>query len=170
MKTKEKTVNTFKYKILLILFWSSSFSFCQTIWSAGPMLHVNIGNQKVKVSWGLEFAYWNFRNVPYSFDFCTEFEKKRIRLYGEVQTGIGVAGISAGPVIEIQTDTPAIKLGYQASIWGNYYLGFDFRYRRIGKKSFYCPGTYLKIPFNGLDENGEKVDGSNSNGNSFDFD
>jgi hypothetical protein len=107
---------------------------------------------------------------PIVLIFVLNLKKKRIRLYGEVQTGIGVAGISAGPVIEIQTDTPSIKLGYQASIWGNYYLGFDFRYRRIGKKSFYCPGTYLKIPFNGLDENGEKVDGSNSNGDSFDFD
>jgi hypothetical protein len=164
-KIKIKYVKT---SILCLFFWQSTLSFSQTIWSAGPMLHINIGDQKVKASWGFEVAYWNFSRFPYSFDFCTEFEQKKIRLYSEIQTGIGIAGISLGPVLEIQTDIPAIRAGFQGSIWGNYYLGFDFRYRRIDNKSFYCPGTYLKVAFNGRDENGEKTSGSNSS--SFDFD
>ncbi len=164
---KMKNVNYLKIKILFILFWTSTFTFSQSIWTAGPMLHINIGNDKVRASWGFEFAYWNFSHFPYSYDFCTEFEKKRIRLYGEVQTGFGLGGISAGPVLEIQTDVPAIRLGFQTSIWGNYFLGFDLRYRRIDNKSFFCPGTYVKMGFHSRDENGDEIPHSNSS--SFDF-
>ncbi|PBQ34548.1 hypothetical protein CNR22_23110 [Sphingobacteriaceae bacterium] len=149
-----------------VLFFIFLFNTClvsgQTIWSIGPMLHVNIGGEKVKVSYALELAYWNFSHFPYSVDFGMEFERKRIRLYSEAQTGIGVAGIAAGPVIEIQTDKPAVRFGFQGSVWANYYLGFDFRFRYIDKKKLYCPGIYVKAPFYARDENGEKIKSSSS--------
>jgi len=147
--------------LILILLYCFSLK-SQTIWTVGPMLHVNIGNEKVRASWSLEFAYWNFRHFPYSFDFCAEFEKKRIRLYSEAQTGIGIAGISAGPVMEIQTDESKVKLGLQGSVWGNYFLGFDLRFRTIDNKFFFCPGTYVKTGFGARDSDGNKIEGSSS--------
>ena len=131
-----------------------------TIWTVGPMLHVNFGAGKIRASYGLEFAYWNFNHFPYSIDFATEFERHRIRLYSEAQTGIGIAGISAGPVIEIQTDEPSVKTGFQGSVWGNYFWGFDIRFRTIAKNKFFCPGTYLKGGFDGRDENGNIIQGN----------
>lgn len=137
----------------------------QTIWSIGPMLHVNIGNQKVKCSWNVEAAYWNFSAFPWSIDMAIEIEKRKTRFYSELQTGIGVGGISIGPVLEFNREDKKTNVGWQSSLWGNYYLGFDFRYRKIGGKSFFAPGTYLKIPFNARDEFGEPI---KSDGNSWD--
>jgi hypothetical protein len=140
----------------------------QTIWTVGPMFHINIGGEKVRCSYALEFAYWNFSHFPYSLDMAIEFEKKRIRLYSEAQTGIGVAGISAGPVFEIQTDKPACKLGFQGSLWANYYLGFDLRIRYIDKTTFFCPGTYVKGGFNARDKDGDKIKSSSSRNRDWD--
>ncbi len=139
--------------------------FSQTIWSVGPMLHVNIGNHKAKCSWNVEAAYWNFTGFPWSIDMAMEFEKKKTRIYSEAQTGIGVGGISFGPVLEVNREDKKMNLGWQTSLWGNYYLGFDLRYRKIGGISFFAPGTYLKIPFNPRDEFGEPI---KSDGNSWD--
>src|SRR5690349_7360633 len=121
------------------LFLIVNSSFAQSIWTAGPMLHVNFGDKKIRASWGLEFAYWNFNNFPYSVDFCAEFEKKKFRLYAEAQTGIGVAGLSAGPVLEFNRLDSKTSLGFQTSVWANYYWGFDFRMRFINGRVFTCP-------------------------------
>ena len=153
----KKSLRRLVFTLLLLLFISRVSS--QTIWTVGPMLHVNFGGEKTRASWALEFAYWNFSHFPYSFDFAAEFQKGRIRLYTEAQTGIGIAGISSGPVLEIQTDNPALKVGFQCSVWGNYYLGFDLRLRFIDGKTFICPGTYVKGGFNARDEDGEKIEG-----------
>ena len=133
----------------------------QTIWTIGPMLHVNFGDEKTVCSWNMEVAYWNFSGFPWSVDMGLEFERKKFRIYTEGQTGIGVAGIASGPVFEINRVDKKESLGWQSSVWGNYYWGFDIRYRKIGGKSFFAPGTYLKIGFNGRDENGEKIKSSN---------
>jgi hypothetical protein len=124
------------------------------------MLHLNIGDDKLRCSWGLEFAYWNFSHFPWSVDMAVEFEKQKIRLYSEAQTGLGLAGLALGPVMEIQTNEKAVKLGLQTSVWGNYYWGFDLRGRFIGGKKFFCPGTYLKAGFAAYDENGNMVHSS----------
>src|SRR5687768_7025122 len=137
----------------------------QSIWTIGPMLHVNFGAGKVRPSVALECAYWNFDGFPYSVDFAAEFEKKKMRFYSELQTGVGLAGISAGPVVEFQKEESKVKLGWQGSVWGNYFLGFDIRARFIDKKAFFCPGVYVKGGFNGRDENGKKIESS-----SFDWD
>ena len=140
------------------------FTFSQTIWTVGPMVHYNIGGEKNRWSWTIEFAYWNFSHFPYSFDFATEFERKKIRFYSEVQTGIGLAGLACGPVLEIQTDKSKLKLGFQGSIWGNYFLGGDLRARFIDKNAFFSPGIYLKTGFAPRDENGNLISGGGSSG------
>lgn len=112
----------------------------------GPMLHVNFGEEKKRVSVALELSYWNYENFPYSFDGGIEIEKHRIRLYSEAQTGIGLAGLSIGPVLEFRGDEKKLKAGFQTSLWGNYFLGFDLRLRKIAKQTYICPGTYVKIP------------------------
>lgn len=119
----------------------------QTVWTIGPMIHYNFGGEKRHFSWAVELAYWNIKNVPYSFDGGLEFSKKRFRIYGEVQTGIGVTGVACGPVLEINKAERKAHIGIQASVWANYFLGFDYRYRRIDKTNFNCIGTYLKVPF-----------------------
>jgi hypothetical protein len=143
--------------LLVILISVSALAQTNEVFMIGPMLHLNIANKKRPLSFGIELSYWNYDNFPYSVDGCVEFEKGKIRLYSEVQTGIGVAGISAGPVLEFQTTAHAVKVGYQASIWGNYFLGFDVRLRRIGKETYICPGIYGKLPFG----YGEGPDGDN---------
>jgi hypothetical protein len=156
-----------KRVIVTVIFMLSFFcNFSQTIWTVGPMIHFNIGGKQKQFSYSLEFAYWNFSHFPYSVDFAAEFAKKRIRLYSELQTGIGIAGLSAGPVFEIQTDKPACKLGFQGSVWGNYYLGFDLRFRYMDNTGFFCPGTYLKTGFDGRDEKGNKTSGGYSSSSS----
>ena len=112
----------------------------------GPMLHINFGNSQHRLSFGFEAAYWNYEHLPYSIDGGIEFEKSKIRIYSEGQIGIGVAGICAGPVLEINTSEKKIYLGPQASVWGNYFLGVDLRWRRIAKSVYFCPGVYFKVP------------------------
>lgn len=126
----------------------------------GPMLHFNIAGEKSHFSWAIELAYWNVKNFPYSIDGGIEFSKKRVRLYSEAQTGIGIAGLSAGPVLEINKAEPKIHLGFQTTFWANYFIGVDYRFRRIDKTNFYCVGTYGKLPI-------ATKDMESSNGNNY---
>lgn len=139
-----------KRLILLSSIFILSFSFkafAQEVWTIGPMLHYNFGGEKRHFSWAVELAYWNIKNVPYSFDAGIEFGKKRVRIYGEAQTGIGVTGLSVGPVLEINKAEHKAHLGFQTTLWVNYFVGVDYRYRRIDKTNFNCIGTYAKLPF-----------------------
>lgn len=132
----------------------------QPILSVGPMVHVNIDGEGYKVSYGLEFAYWNIENFPYSFDFGIEGQKGAFRIYSEAQTGIGFGGISLGPCLEFADKT---RLQLQGSVWVNYILGGDLRFRS-GEHGVFAPGMYLKFPWVPGKE-------SNSSGSSdFDFD
>jgi len=138
-------------KIILLLFTITlTFHFkatAQTVWTIGPMLHYSFGGEKRHFSFAMELAYWNIKNVPYSFDGGIEFSKKRTRIYCEAQTGIGFTGVSVGPVIEYNKEEHKLRAGYQMTAWLNYFLGFDYRYRRIDKTNFNCIGTYAKLPF-----------------------
>lgn len=116
------------------------------VWMLGPMLHFNFGNKQMHTSFGIELSYWNYNHFPYSVDGGIEFEKKKIRLYSEAQTGIGFLGISMGPVIELQTDEYKLKGGLQGSGWVNYFGGFNLRFRKVGGKSYVSPGIYVKVP------------------------
>ncbi|MFN5183371.1 MAG: hypothetical protein ACK5D5_10160 [Bacteroidota bacterium] len=156
-----------KYFFFLLVFIFSKNISSQSIWTIGPMLHVNFGDSKTRCSWNLEAAYWNFSGFPWSVDMALEFEKQKFRFYSEIQTGVGVAGLSSGPVLEFNREEHKLAFGWQASVWGNYYWGFDLRYRRIGDKSFFAPGTYLKVAFNGRDKYGNPT---KSSGGDFDLD
>ena len=139
-----------KKKLLILLIFIFTLPQLQAqvreIWMFGPMMHVNFGGEKTRVSWALEFSYWNYQRFPYSFDFAFEFERGKMRLYSEAQTGFGFGGIAAGPVFEFGSNVNKPRIGFQGSIWGNYFLGFDIRTRRIGGETFFSPGTYLKYP------------------------
>ena len=112
----------------------------------GPMLHYNIGGEKNRFSFAIELAYWNYEGFPYSADAGIEFEKQKIRLYSELQTGIGLAGLAIGPVFEVKTKEKKVHLGLQGSLWANYFLGFDVRFRKSGDEFYLSPGTYFKLP------------------------
>jgi hypothetical protein len=139
-----------KKVILLLILLKLSFNlnaFGQKVWMIGPMLHYNFGGEKRHFSWAIEIAYWNVKNAPYSIDGGIEFSKKRTRFYSEVQTGIGITGLSVGPVLEINKAEHNAHLGFQTTFWLNYFIGVDYRYRRIDKNNFNCIGTYGKLPF-----------------------
>ncbi len=139
-----------KKKLMLFLgAWllTSGFAQCQEVWTIGPMLHINFGGgEKRSTSFGIETAYWNLKSFPYSADFGVEFDRGKIRLYSEAQTGIGVAGISIGPVVEFNTKERNTKLGIQGSLWANYFIGLDYRIRSIDRHSYHAFGTYGKLP------------------------
>ena len=155
-----------KTLIPLLIVFTSTFNlktFGQEVWMIGPMLHYNFGKEKNHFSWAIELAYWNVKKFPYSVDAGLEFSKKRTRLYSEVQTGIGVAGLSVGPVLEFNKVEKKLRLGYQTTFWLNYFIGVDYRYRRIDKTNFNCAGIYGKLPI------GTK-DMESSDGDSRDYD
>jgi hypothetical protein len=138
-----------KYFIALLLVFSiatQSNAQKSQVWMLGPMLHFNFSNKVMHTSFGVELAYWNYTHFPYSFDFGIEFEKKKFRIYSEAQTGIGLIGLSMGPVLEYQSDENKMKLGAQGSVWANYFGGFDLRFRKVGGTSSLSPGLYFKIP------------------------
>jgi hypothetical protein len=118
--------------------------FAQEIWTIGPMLHVNFGGEKRSTSFGIEAAYWNIKKTPYSFDFGIEFDRRKTRLYTEAQTGIGITGVSLGPVVQFNTGGRT-KLGIQGSCWINYILGVDYRMRFLRDEKIHSVGTYVKV-------------------------
>lgn len=118
----------------------------QEIWSIGPMLHINFGGEKRTTSFAIEAAYWNIDRFPYSVDFAIEFDRGAVRLYSEAQTGIGLAGVSVGPVIEFARNPGGVRLGMQGTVWANYFLGVDYRLRFIRGNRFHCLGFYGKLP------------------------
>jgi hypothetical protein len=129
----------------------------QEVWTVGPMLHVNFGGEKRTVSFAMEVAYWNITGFPYSVDFGIEFDRgKKTRFYSELQTGIGVAGVSAGPVFQVGGGDGA-KLGLQGTAWINYYIGADYRMRFFRDQKHHGFGLYAKLPVatSGLDEDGD---------------
>jgi hypothetical protein len=132
--------------VILLVLLSVSIN-AQEVWMAGPTFHVNFGNKQIKLSYGFEVSYWNIIGFPYSVDGGIEFSRKRMALYSEAQTGIGLTGVSFGPVLNIGK-SEGVKLGVQGSCWINYFLGFDFRIRYINGTYYQCPGSYIKLPLN----------------------
>ncbi len=140
---KNKKVSLFLGACLLTSFVARG----QEVWTIGPMLQINIGGgEKRSTSFAIETAYWNLKGFPYSADFAIEFDRGKIRLYSEAQTGIGVAGISFGPVVEFNLKESNTKLGMQGTLWANYFLGLDYRFRSINKHTYHAFGTYGKLP------------------------
>jgi hypothetical protein len=138
----------------------------------GPMLHFNFGNEGFNVSGGIEWSYWNWEVIPYGVDAGIEYGGKKLRLYSELQTGLGLAGMSAGPVMQFTVNQPKINLGFQGSGWVNLMYGLDFRYRRIDGKNAYSPGVYTKFPFGFgfYDDYFDAVEKHKSSDHDFDWD
>lgn len=157
-------MNKKTFLIVLFTLATSVTGSAQHIFSIGPMFHLNIGAKQYKPSIGLEFAYWNLESFPYSVDLGFDIEKSKFRIYSELQTGVAVAGISAGPVVEFKPDSP-VQLGLQGSIWGNYYLGFDLRFRFMKGQNYTAPGAYCKFLFTR-----ELWENNDENNSSSDFD
>jgi hypothetical protein len=159
------------HKILIItafLFIVNLNALAQEIWTVGPMLHVNFGRGKPTVSFAIEAAYWNVAKFPHSVDFGIEFDRRKTtRFYSELQTGIGVAGVSAGPVLQVGGGDGA-KLGLQGTAWINYYIGLDYRMRFFRDQKHHSAGLYAKLPIatTGLEDG----DGDWDSGDSWDWD
>lgn len=135
-----------KLVFVLSLLVVANVSLAQEVWMVGPMLHVNFGRGKPTVSFAMEVAYWNITNFPHSVDFGIEFDRRKTtRFYSEVQTGIGIAGVSAGPVFQVGGGDGA-KLGLQGTAWINYYIGLDYRMRFFRDQKHHSGGIYAKLP------------------------
>lgn len=145
---------------LFLLYVVSSSA--QEIWTIGPMLHINFGAEKRTTSFTIEAAWWKVKGVPHSLDFGIEFDRGKLRLYSEGQAGIGLTGLSLGPVLEFNFKESKTRLGVQGSCWINYFFGIDYRMRFIDKKRFDCIGLYAKLPI--------ASSGHDSNGGDFDWD
>jgi hypothetical protein len=128
--------------ILLFIACTPKMLVAQELFTLGPMVHFNIGD-KFRPAYGLEFSYWNYEHFPYSIDVGMEFEKSKFRIYSEAQTGIALTGVSAGPFIEFEKQAP-VQVGLQGTVWANYILGLDFRFRIMSGKNYFGPGIYAK--------------------------
>lgn len=119
----------------------------QDVFSVGPSLHFNFGDKKPKVSWGVEASLWWFEDrFPISANFGFDHRKGSTVLYSQAQTGIAVAGISAGPYIEFRKEEPAV-LGLQTDYWLNYFAGINYRIRYGGGEGNQkALGFYLRAP------------------------
>ncbi len=136
--------------IFITLSLISLNSFTQTnldpVFFIGPMIHYNIGSQENKFSFAIEGSAWAINTnlpVPPSIDLGIEFERKKLRVYSELQTG-ALLGVSLGPVVEFSENDPVF--GFQSSIWASFITGLDLRYRRINRENFYAPGFFVKLP------------------------
>lgn len=134
----------------------------------GPTLHFNFEKENFNISYGIECSYWNWKKFPYSVDAAIEYGKKKMRIYTEAQTGIGVLGVAWGPVLQYNFQSSEFKMGTQGSIWLSYFGGLNLRYRKIEQKKIFSPGIFVKVPFGyGINEHNNS---ENNQSDYFDWD
>jgi len=104
------------------------------------MFHYGLGTGEW--TFALEGSYWVSPFV--GADFGLEYGKKTFIAYSELQGGVGLAGISAGPYIDFRRRGQ--KLGVQTTVWANYFLGADYRWRTHPEKNKHYLGVYFKLP------------------------
>jgi hypothetical protein len=155
---------TTKLKLLtLVLTTCLKLSYSQEAWLIGPMVHINFGGEKTHVSYAVECSVWDAQHPFYGADAGIEFERNRVRIYSELQAGLLLTGVSAGPVLEINTLKNTAHLGFQSSVWANYFVGVDYRKRWIDHTTYNCVGFYTKVPLSlGNDTQSDFLD---TNGN-----
>ena len=136
-----------KYKLLfVIILITFSQANAQDVFSVGPAFHFNFGEQRPKVSWGVEASIWWFKDqIPVSANLGFDRRAGSTILYSQVQTGIGIAGVSAGPYIEFKKENTPI-IGLQTDYWLNYYAGLNYRVRYGKGGNQKALGLYLKAP------------------------
>lgn len=140
-------VKSFIVFYLLVLGVMNVYGQVNRIFMIGPTLHFNFGDEKFNVSVGAECSYWNWKNFPYSVNGGVEYGSKKVRFYSEGQTGIGVLGLSFGPVVQYNFQNAKFSIGTQGSGWINYFGGVDLRFRFIDDTKILSPGLYAKVPF-----------------------
>jgi len=148
-----------RYFAIGVVLGISISSYAQEIWTIGPMIHINFGGEKRTTAFSIEAAYWNITHFIYSVDAGIEVERGKLRLYSEGQTGLGVTGLSLGPIVEFNFRESKTRLGVQGSCWINYIFGADYRIRFIDGQKRHYVGFYAKVPMatSGLDEDGEST-------------
>ncbi|WP_276498820.1 hypothetical protein [Pontibacter litorisediminis] len=149
-----------KYKLLLLVaLLTLSSAQAQDVFSVGPALHFNFGDKKPKVSWGVEASLWWFEDqFPVSGNLGFDRRKGSTVLYMQAQTGIGIAGVSAGPFLELRKEDMPV-LGLQTDYWVNYFAGLNYRVRYSGEGTQKALGVYVKAPLSyGLEEENEEED------------
>lgn len=113
---------------------------------AGPMAHFRLG-ARGRAAWsiGLEASYWNARHFPVGTDAGIEYDSRGCaRLYAEGEAGLAAAGAAFGPVVEVGR---GFRFGAQGSVWANYFLGADYRVRKVRSLPLeQATGVYLKVP------------------------
>jgi hypothetical protein len=110
------------------------------------MAHFRIGSRdRGAWSFGLEASYWSVRHFPIGADAGIEYDSRGwARLYAEGEAGLAAAGAAFGPVAEIGRK---FRFGVQGSLWANYFLGTDYRVRKVWSGPFeQATGVYLKVP------------------------
>ena len=132
--------------LLLVMLLSFSTAQPQDVSSVGPAIHFNFGDKKPKVSWGVEASLWWFEDqFPISGNLGFDRRKGSTILYMQAQTGVGIAGISAGPYLELRKEDNPV-LGVQTDYWLNYYAGLNYRVRYSGEGNQKALGFYFKAP------------------------
>ena len=107
----------------------------------GPLFHVNFGGEEGDFSFNLNEGVLPMHSIDLGF----EAQRKKVLFYCEYQVGLIWAGASVGPVLEYNGN--AAQVGFQGSVWGDYFLGLDFRLRKIIHQPLvYAPGVMFKIP------------------------
>ncbi|WP_242929465.1 hypothetical protein [Pontibacter vulgaris] len=155
-------LKSIKLKLLLVItagMFASEVK-AQDAFSVGPMLHYNFGSKKPKISWGVEAAVWWYENgFPVSGNFGFDRRKGSTALYTQVQTGVGVVGVAAGPYVEFRKEESAI-LGFQTDYWLNYYAGLNYRIRYNPEQRQKALGVYAKLPLDlgPEEENNDDID------------
>jgi hypothetical protein len=158
-----------KIKLLTIVVFLAFHTIgnAQDLFTVSPTLHINFGNgDRVHCSYGFEVAYWHLDDFYHSVDCGLEFQHKKIRLYGEVQTGVWFTGISLGPVIEFSRLGDGTHGGFQGSIWTSNVVGIDYRRRWINGRSDHAFGLMLNkypIPLPEIDLGKYQADTNSQN-------
>ncbi len=149
-----------KFSCLFILILLPIISSSQ-IFTIGPVISWNFSDKQCKFSGGFEFGILalpiiteNNNETFLSLELGLDFERAKSRLYSEFKLikyipgkGIPVIyGISAGPVMEWDK-TAKTTYGFQSTVYTWYFVGANFKYRRINGKNHFGPGMFFKIPF-----------------------
>jgi hypothetical protein len=141
-------MNHFAKKIcLLILLMIGSNAYSQVI-LLGPTIHYNFGGGSKSFSWGIEASSWisvikGPDSPPIGLDLGVEFERGKLRLYSELESGMMFGG-SVGYAHEFTAD--GNTGGLQCSMWLAVFGGIEWRYRRMNKQNYFVTGGFLKLP------------------------
>lgn len=111
----------------------------------GPTWNYHFGNGNGFHSFGFQIHYWDISPssfaIPSSFGLGIEGSSVHGAIYyADVQTGVAWVGTSHGVVYNSE-----LGLGYQGSLWGNFFTGGQYMYRSFGD-GYHSPGLYITFP------------------------